>query len=372
MISPRYAPAIGGVERHAEELARRLVRLGWDVEVLTTDPGGSLPVRENRDGVRVRRFPTVASDEVFFVSPALTLWLLRHARRYRLLHAHSYHTPLALAAAFIAWRQRLPLVVTPHYHGGGHTLLRRLVHVPYAPPATWMMRRADAVVCVSRVERDRVVHDFRRRGLTVVIPNGVDVEQLWRRKAPPLPSSVPPDHELGPHILAVGRLELYKQPERVVEALRFLPTARLTIVGDGPAREQVEGAAAAAGVAGRVDFLAGLPAEQLVQLYRSADVFVTMSRHEAFGMTVLEAATAGAPVVASAIPAHREVSTFLPPGRVLLVDADASAPQLAEAIKRAHAAGGATEPPRGVPTWDDAADRTSALYAALLDERDGT
>src|SRR5690348_12603213 len=99
LVSPRYAPAVGGVERCVEMLARGLVDQGVPVEVITTDPGGTLPPVEEVDGVLVRRFPTIAHDSVYCVSPQVSGWLRRHAQRYALLHAHSYHAPLALQAA---------------------------------------------------------------------------------------------------------------------------------------------------------------------------------------------------------------------------------------------------------------------------------
>ena len=124
LVAHRYAPAIGGVERVVEALACGLTRRGLDVEVITTDPTGQLAPVEERDGVLVRRFPTVAGDSVFYVAPQLGAWLGRNASRFALIHAHSYHTPLALQAALAAkWAGR-PFVFSPYFHGSGHSLLR--------------------------------------------------------------------------------------------------------------------------------------------------------------------------------------------------------------------------------------------------------
>jgi glycosyltransferase involved in cell wall biosynthesis len=109
--------------------------------------------------------------------------------------------------------------------------------------------------------------------------------------------------------------------------------------------------------------------EELIGWYRTADVFVSMSRHEAFGITLLEAAVGGARVVASDIEAHREVAGYLPAGTVRLVDPAASPEDLSEAILAAAAAGPVTGAEACVPTWRGAAERTLAVYQAVAQGR---
>src|SRR5689334_13790058 len=94
MVTPRYVPEIGGVERYVEQVTLDLVRRGISVEVLTTDPTGKLPAREERDGVLVRRFRTIGNDAVYMLSPGLAFWLWRNVQRYALINAHGYHTAM--------------------------------------------------------------------------------------------------------------------------------------------------------------------------------------------------------------------------------------------------------------------------------------
>src|SRR5262249_55312571 len=77
----------------------------------------------------------------------------------------------------------------------------------------------------------------------------------------------------------------------------------------------------------------------------------SLSRHESFGMTLLEGAAAGAPIVASDIPAHREVAGYAPADRAIFVDTDCAAAGLGRALELAcrqgRAAGSACwRPPR--------------------------
>jgi glycosyltransferase involved in cell wall biosynthesis len=356
IVCPRYAPAIGGVERHVEMLARRLIAHGIAVEVITTDPSAQLPPFEVRDGVVVRRFPTVAHDAVFFVAPQLKWWLLRNAQRYALLHAHSYHTPLAAVAAAAARRARLPFVLTPHYHGTGHSAFRVWLHRPYRPIGAWLFRAARSVICVSRVEQRMIEDHFGTHIRTAVIPNGIDLDRLAS-------SSVLHRRTSDQQVLSVGRLDHYKQTDLIVQALPYLPrTFRMKIIGDGPARPSLEHLVPQP--SHRLRLPGQVPETDLAAAYRDADVFVTMSREEAFGMTVLEAAAAGVPVVASDIPAHREVAGYIAPGRVLFVERGCPPMALAQAIRSAAALGRADSVAHdGLPTWDSATDALLDVYA---------
>src|SRR4051812_46347321 len=127
IIAARYPPAPGGVERHVQRLAEGLIARGIPVDVLVTDPTGELPAAETRDGVTVRRFPTLGRNEVWFISPRLFRWLRRNAGRYRLLHAHGYHTTMPRIAALAVRRDALWLGVTPRAHG--------TQYAPFPPPA---------------------------------------------------------------------------------------------------------------------------------------------------------------------------------------------------------------------------------------------
>lgn len=366
LISPRYAPAVGGVERHVEELGKGLIERGFDVEVITTDPTGRLPGQEVCDGVPVRRFRTVGGDGVYFLAPSLGAWLLKNASRFDLLHAHSYHTPLALQTAIASWHTGTPFIVTPHYHGTGHSHVRRLLHVPYRPIGKWLIRRAEAVVCVSRAECDLIRSHFGDDVPCRTIPNGVALNAFWNAKV----GKGSTDEFV---VLCVGRLEDYKRVDRLIDALPYLPpSASIAIVGVGRARHGIEKRAKKLGVLDRVLFLGQLPQEQLLKWFRTADVFASLSAREAFGLTLLESAASGAAVVASDIPAHREVAGMLPPDRVVLVREKCEPMELAAIIRRAHVSRhGLSAIDCGLPTWDQMVSRVAQCYVDVLEGTNG-
>ena len=356
-MTPRYAPVIGGVEWHTQMLANELGRRGVSVEVACTDPKAPAPHAGRVDGILVRRFPTFRGDSTFFIAPSLARWVVRNARAYDVVHGHSYHTPIPLLAAIAARRARVPLVVTPYFHGTGHTAARRLLHVPYRFAGAWAMRRADAIVCISDAERRLLDERFDvQPNRVTVIPVGIDADELASARA----IRWPPGRRV---VLVVGRLERYKGAARVIEAAAQLPTDMdLVVIGDGPDRTDVLAAAGRAGIGDRFQLHPRVERSVLLSWYRTAHVFVTMSNHESFGITLLEAVAGGARAVASDIPAHREVAQFLPAGAVEFVDGDASSTDLATEIVRAAARGRVSEASATVPTWHEVGMRTLDVY----------
>lgn len=98
-------------------------------------------------------------------------------------------------------------------------------------------------------------------------------------------------------LLYVGRLSDEKQIEHIRPTLESLPNTRLALVGDGPARAQLERYYADL----PVKFMGYLRGERLSQAYASADIFVFPSRLETFGLVVIEAMAAGLPAVAARV-----------------------------------------------------------------------
>jgi glycosyltransferase involved in cell wall biosynthesis len=363
LVTHRYAPAIGGVERVVEQLARGLARRGIAVEVVTTDPTRQLPMREQRDGVLVRRFPTLANDSTYYVAPRLAMWLKRNAARFALIHAHSYHTALAPQAALAAWGAGTPLLLSPYYHGGGHTPLRQALHLPYRLAGHWMVRQARRLIYISQAERALFEQHFGSGQAQLVAPCGVEIDQLLAAQ----PHARPAGRKI---ILAVGRLESYKQTDRLLLALPLLPPEyELVVIGNGPLRPLIEQLATELGVRARLRLLDHVAQPDLLSWYRSADVFVSLSRHESFGMALLEGAAAGAAIIASNIPAHREAASYLPPDRALFVDPDCAPEYLGRAVQLAARRGRANDTATWrLPSWDGMVDALVRCYAEVVGE----
>ena len=287
-VSPRFAPFIGGIETHVEEISTRLCNLGVDIEILTTDPSHSLPDEEVIHGIKVRRFKSWAPADSYYFSTTLSRFLKNHSSDYDIVHAHSLHAIPAYYASMS--KKRNKLIVTTHYHGGGHTFFRNLLHVPYRFIIRGILVRADEIICVSRSEKDLLTSRFEiNNSKIVVIPNGIDLTEFQKLTKNANKSNT---------ILYVGRLEKYKRIDVIVKALKELDdSTRLEIVGAGPYHEKLLTLINRLGLKSRVAIVQDLTREELLTAYGSAGVFVMPSKYEAYGITVAEALAAGTPCI---------------------------------------------------------------------------
>lgn len=432
LAGPGYPPTPGGVEQVLAQTARALSRAGHEVEVFVQErrpphgsphPDGLAPTEaaaEQDGGVRVHRFPSRGPHD-YPLAPGLARALAERSRGFDLVHGHSYHALTGLTAALTA---HAPFVFTPHYHGTGHSPLRAALHRVYRPLGAQAFRRAAAVVCVSGAEAGLVAQHFPEAAAKCfVVPNGVDPQPI--RAARPYPDE-------PPTLLSVGRLERYKRVDRLIEAFAELAYqgldgaggpgspgglagfggAQLVIVGAGPDRARLTALAsrlAAAGAPGTaaIRFPGRIGDDELHRWLRTARVLCSLSEHEAFGLAPAEALVAGARVVLSDIPAHRELAsaaahrpdasalsaaTALPDGTmpshnsplsgdtllseniVQLARSDEDPLALAARLRRALAAGPPAAPgpaARAVADWDEVARRLIGIYSRVVPEPAG-
>lgn len=327
-VTADYYPKIGGVERHVRSISEQLAGLGHDVVVATmTGKSDGRPV-DLLGGARLRRFGSIGLGPVYRLPVGLAGYVRRAGDGFDVIHVHNYHT--AMLPVVAASRPRC-LVVTTHLNDRAHSRVADALHYLYTPVGRWSLSRAGAVICVSLAERQRVLTRFRLAPERVlVIPNGVDVARFQAMAA-----GSARDPSL---LLAAGRLEAYKRVDQVIDVLALLPDRfRLVIVGDGPMRSSLQERAAALDVAGRVTFAGQVSDPQLIAWYRRANVAVNLSSAEAFGLTVIEAISAGCQVVCSNIPAFADLAQRFPE-RITTVppeDRQALAAQITSAAGRA-------------------------------------
>ena len=137
-----------------------------------------------------------------------------------------------------------------------------------------------------------------------IIPSGIRLEQHRQRMAPR--TRLEKRRALGIRdedlvLLNLGRLggekNLGELIELFAEARRENPLLKFLIVGDGPARDDLEKLASAAGVSGDVIFTGMVPPDQVQDYYQLGDVFVSASTSETQGLTYIEAAANGLPLL---------------------------------------------------------------------------
>jgi glycosyltransferase involved in cell wall biosynthesis len=144
-------------------------------------------------------------------------------------------------------------------------------------------------------ESARLFSNARNTAARLADYNGLTAEPLYH--PPPLADKLTPG-PFGDYVLSVGRLETVKRVDLIIGALAHVDRrVRLTVVGEGPLRRQLEEQAAAIGVADRVTWAGGVDEQQLVDLYAGALGVVFPPYDEDYGYVTLEAFLARKPVV---------------------------------------------------------------------------
>ncbi len=154
----------------------------------------------------------------------------------------------------------------------------------------------DGLVCTNPDYYDR----NHLRWPSVLIPNGIDVKRFQSGAAERQKFGLPEDR---PVILMVSALIPSKRVGEGIMAVSMLPGAHLVVAGDGPLRNDI-GRMADDLLPGRFTRLT-VAGHEMPLLYRSADVFLHLSKEESFGNVFIEAMACGLPIVGHDTPRLR-------------------------------------------------------------------
>lgn len=322
----------GGTETVILEISKQQKAAGLSPEIHTS-LALSTERQEQISGVDVYRYPYcypffgLSTDEIASLDKkggnliSLSLFFRLMVRPgVRLFHAHALKR-LGGEVRTAARLRKKPLVVS--VHGGVfdvpvaelQTMLKPIENKKEwgkAVGALFGSRRvledADQVVCVGQSELDRARGELKHDRL-VYLPNGVDTKKFaggdgaaFRQK-----HGIPASALL---VLNISRIDAQKNQLLLIDAFAEIlakqGNAHLCLIGPVTQKEyadRIRQRVAELGIGDQVSLLPGLRNDnpELVDAYRACDVFVLPSMHEPFGIVVLEAWSAGKPVVASAV-----------------------------------------------------------------------
>ncbi len=283
----------GGAEALVEDLARHGVRRGDTVAVASA--GGRRADALAAEGVRLvplglhRRSPARAVAGAARIAPAVR-------GRYDVVHAHNVGAALVAHLATRWPGRRPPLVATVHGLPAGD----------YPRAAGLLRRTADLVVAVSDTERAQLVAGGLPAARVRVVDNGVPAPAAYDRALARTELGLPED---VPVAVWIGRLVPPKRPDLVVAAWRDVPEPAVLLVA-GPG--SVDAGSDRVRVLGE--------RSDVARLLAAADAYVLASDSEGMPMAVLEAMSAGVPVVATAVGGLVDgcagAARLVPPGDV--------------------------------------------------------
>jgi glycosyltransferase involved in cell wall biosynthesis len=290
-----WHPAAGGAERYAWELARRFAAEGAQVTYVTARAPGQAGA-DRVEGVQFRRL-----GGRFTVYPLVLAWMLLRRRRFDAVidcqNGIPFFTPWVL-------RRRTPVFCSIfHVHDEQFGLyfpawLAWIGRILEGPVARWSYRR-HACTSISLTTVTALRERLAWTGPVYVVPVGVPIPPAFDRPAEPTLE-----------LVCVSRLVPHKRVERILELADALrgrwPGLRVHIVGDGPAAGPLAAELADRNLGDVVTLHGFVPEEAKEALLARADLHLSASHGEGWGLCVAEAAAFGVPTVAYDVDGLRD------------------------------------------------------------------
>jgi len=326
-LDPPGGGDAGGMNVYIVETAKRLADAGVLVEIFTRATSSDLPPTvQMHPGVVVRHviagpFEGLGKSDLpaqlcAFTAAVLRAEAFQDPGYYDLIHSHYW------LSGQVGWlakeRWRVPLVHTAHTLGKVKNMaladgdapepLSRIVGEEQ------VIAEADRLVASTDDEADQLVRLYGADPRIVdTVPPGVDLDSFTPGSLASARGRLGLDRE-DLVLLFVGRIQPLKAPDVLLRAAARLRDSapdlaeriRLVIVGapsgTGLAEPKwLEALAADVGLMDVVTFVPPTPRDELVELYRAADLTVVPSYNESFGLVALESQSCGIPVVAAAV-----------------------------------------------------------------------
>lgn len=291
----KFWPILGGVEKVMFDLTKGISSRGIECDMLCADMNGKAKVIPLNDSGRVMTSRTVVKANSTMISLEMISLLRRIARDYDIIHIH-HPDPMAALALFLSgYKGKVVL----HWHSD--ILRQRILLKAYRPLQSWLIRRADRVICTSRNYYEGSSELKRISSKLLCIPIGVQsivpdrdkVEEIHRRTA-------------GRKIIfSLGRLVPYKGLDNLILAARHLPDDCLVVIGgNGPLEADLKALVKEHGLEDKVSMIGRVKEKDRDAWMGAATVFClpSVEKNEAFGIVLIEAMSAGIPLVATKIP----------------------------------------------------------------------
>jgi len=336
-VTHLFHPAIGGVEIHIKHLSAELVKRGYRVHVLTTNAysteafflGDKRRIRESRetiDGVEVERlkFHTFGSRLLH----RLTVWACRFKypfnhwirfisfgprnrkfiKRIKAINPDViYGAPLPTLNVYYAYkaarRLKKPLIIIPSYHIFDPCCFCNKIFFK-------MMRAADIVMAQSPMEKDYLVKEgnIDRDRFIILPPLPLKENQLDPEKTDKLKVRERYGIKEKHVVLYLGQHGMHKKVDVAIDAMEYvwqcrgMEDAALVIAGGttaSTAEFKEKAVELEKNCGGKIYFIDNFPAEEKADIFGMADIFISLSEMESFGIVFVEALNSGLPVIAS-------------------------------------------------------------------------
>jgi len=300
MLNYEFPPIGGGAANaHLCLLRQYADKSDLRVHVLTSAPAPGTVTEKLSENITIYKVGVHKKALHFWRKAEVIEWLVKAKIHYRrLLHENDYdlaHAFFGFPTGWLCYRsaKKLPYIISLRGSDvpGRHARLK-LDYKILGPAFRGIWKKAAALVACSEGLKVRALR-FLPSVSIEVIPNGVDLDSFCPAETARKSDAL--------RLLTVGRLSVTKRVQMLIDAVEILHRdgrkLHLTIVGGGQAEQELREIVSTRDLGEVIEMAGRVRAENMPQLYRDNDVFVSASMQEGMSNAMLEAMASGLPIV---------------------------------------------------------------------------
>ncbi len=281
-----WFPFVGGGQINAWEISKRLAEASYKVEIITRNCG-----QDNLENVKNLKLiklgkSSKANDDIARVKYLWQTSIYVNRNKFDLVIAHAF-LPGLIAKLYMIVKKK-PAILVVHGTSVGTNLNHGIKALLEKIILTKIKYSAQITVSRDFLEIKNINKNI------VYIPNGVN--KIFFKSDPSMKRE-------KNALLFVGRLHTQKNLINLIEAMKLLNKensfAKLTIIGDGPQKQEILGLIKKYKLEGKIKLEGFKHSLELVKYFRSSSVFILPSTYEGQALTLLEAWASGLPVIVS-------------------------------------------------------------------------
>jgi len=289
----------GGVETFLKNLIYEQVKK-HDIVLITLT---------NNNTYNIEDFKSIKGNMSFIEIPYKKIYDLRIIFKLRsiikkikpdIIHTHLF--PGQFITPIILLGFNLKFITTEH-----GISLRRIKYPLFHYLEWFSFSRYNKIVCVSSAVNIKLKEEYPSLSYKILtINNGIDIQRVYNTNIVKKSELSNKFNDSNIIICMVGRLDVGKDFETLIKAMKLLPTCfKLLIVGDGPKRKNLEKMVIDLELEDRVDFF-GFK-KDIYYVFKSIDIFVLSSEREGLPITLLEAMSAKKPCIGSNVDGIKNI-----------------------------------------------------------------
>ncbi|MGE5328536.1 MAG: glycosyltransferase, partial [Deltaproteobacteria bacterium] len=297
-INRYFYPFIGGVEFHIQNLSKKLIELGHDVYIITSNKNRQNPaeilskaeIYEEIKVIRVKSFKELKEE------------LIKGG--FEVVHSHFSRTVFSAAGIILAKKycKNARIIFTPHCFYPAKNINSFLKKIIFDNTlGINSFRKADTMICLTENDKADAVRLGMNKDKITIIPNSINFSEFNNKV---ISGAFCERFKINKYILFVGRIDYVKRIDFLIEGMKYLKLDgyNLAVIGAGEENQvqKLKELAKTLEVEENVKFCGKVSFDELASAYQSCELLALPSSYEGLPTVILEAMALGKVVAAAA------------------------------------------------------------------------